>query len=206
MEHLIAALTFGLTAGLKPGPLGIYVLHQTLTRGNRAGFIACFAPFVSDGPIIAACFAVLARFKQFDMFIVLISFAGAAYLLWIALKLLTSDPVEARHRETPSSLFTAVKINLLNPAPYIFWATVGGVYLVRGNLAEAAIFIVVFLTTLAVTKFAMAYSIKRLGRRFDNRIQVFVLKLLSVLLILFAASLVFDAIELLDTTGLKASS
>jgi len=194
MEHLIAALTFGLTAGLKPGALSIYVLHQTLRHGNRAGFIACLAPFVSDGPIIVACFLILSRLKQFDLFVVLISLAGAAYLIWIALKLLLSELEQPRLRETPSSLFTAVKINLLNPAPYIFWATVGGAYLVRGSRVDAVIFITVFLATLSLTKFTMAYVIKTLGDRFDSRVQVYVLRLLSLLLILFASSLAIDAI------------
>ncbi len=67
MELIIAALTLGMTAGLKPGPLGIYVIHQTLLHGARSGLLASFAPFVSDGPIILGSFLLVNTFKQYDI-------------------------------------------------------------------------------------------------------------------------------------------
>jgi hypothetical protein len=51
-EFFFAALSFGLAAGLKPGPLGIIVIQQTLSKGLRAGVRASLAPLITDGPII----------------------------------------------------------------------------------------------------------------------------------------------------------
>jgi threonine/homoserine/homoserine lactone efflux protein len=36
----------------------------------------------------------------------------------------------------------AMKINFLNPAPYMFWLTIGSSYILMGSELEAAIFIV----------------------------------------------------------------
>ncbi len=193
MEIIIAALTLGITAGLKPGPLGIYVIHQTLLHGTRSGLLASFAPFVSDGPIILGSFMLVNSFKQFDMFITLISILGALYIAFIAVRLIIAKPFASQPSTTPSSFLTAVKINLLNPAPYIFWSTVGGTYLLQNDLANAAMFAILFLATLSITKFIMALSIKTLGDRFSDRLIAHVLKLLAVLLMFFALRLFISA-------------
>jgi threonine/homoserine/homoserine lactone efflux protein len=193
METIIAALTLGITAGLKPGPLGIYVIHQTLLHGTRSGLLASFAPFASDGPIILGSFLLVNSFKQFDIFITLISVLGALYIAYIAIRIITSNPVTQQPASAPSSFITAVKINLLNPAPYLFWSTVGGAYLLQNDLMDASVFAVLFLATLSTTKFIMAMSIKKLGDRFSDRLVSRLLKLLATLLMFYAIRLLFNA-------------
>ena len=127
LELLFAALTFGLTAGLKPGPLSIFVIHQTLSHGLRAGIIASLAPLASDGPIIIASYLIISSFKQFDLFIATLSIVGAIFLATIAIKLLVQNPEPDAESSSPASIVTAVRLNLLNPAPYMFWCTAGGV-------------------------------------------------------------------------------
>jgi threonine/homoserine/homoserine lactone efflux protein len=193
MELIIAALTFGITAGLKPGPLGIYVIHQTLLHGARSGLLASFAPFVSDGPIILGSFLLINSFKQFDILITVISVLGALYIAWIAIRLLVATPATQQPTSAPSSFLTAVKINLLNPAPYIFWSTVGGTYLLQNDLPGATLFAFLFLATLAITKFIMALSINMLGSRFSDRYVSWTLRILALLLMFFAVRLLLTA-------------
>ena len=193
MEIMIAAVTLGITAGLKPGPLSIYVIHQTLLHGARSGLLASLAPFVSDGPIILGSFLLVNSFKHFDLFITIISLLGALYIAFIAVRLLISTPLTQQPGAAPSSFLTAVKINLLNPAPYLFWSTVGGTYLVQNDLADATVFAVMFLATLGMTKFIMAISIKKLGDRFSERLISHLLKALAILLLFFAIRLLLNA-------------
>jgi threonine/homoserine/homoserine lactone efflux protein len=47
MYFVLAALTFGVVAGIKPGPLGVYVIHQTMSKGLYSGFLASLAPIVT---------------------------------------------------------------------------------------------------------------------------------------------------------------
>lgn len=198
-ELTLAAFVLGLTGGLKPGPLSVYVIHITLTRGGRAGFLASFAPFVSDGPIILLSMALVSQGRQFDYFISALSFAGATYLAYLGVKiLLSSNRLDYSARDTPATFKTAVKLNLMNPYPYLFWGTVGGAYLVRGTATEAVVFIAVMLGTLAITKFSMAIVIKLLGDRFDARVYTLLLKLLAVMLIGFAIKLTLDGYDLLQ--------
>jgi threonine/homoserine/homoserine lactone efflux protein len=198
MELIIAALTFGITAGLKPGPLGIYVIHQTLLHGTRSGLLASFAPFVSDGPIILGSFLLINSFRQFDTFITVISVLGALYIASIAIRLLIATPLTQPTTTAPSSFLTAVKINLLNPAPYIFWSTVGGTYLLQNSLPDAALFALLFLATLSITKFTMALSIKMLGNRFSSRYVFWTLKALALLLMFFAVRLLLTTFSALS--------
>jgi threonine/homoserine/homoserine lactone efflux protein len=170
------------------------VIHQTLLHGARSGLLASFAPFVSDGPIIMGSFLLVNSFKQFDIFITLISILGALYIAFIAIMLIFASPVTQQPVTAPSSFLTAVKINLLNPAPYIFWSTVGGTYLLQNNLADAAMFATLFLATLSITKFIMALSIKTLGDRFSDRYIAYVLKILALLLMFFALRLLIGAL------------
>ena len=45
-EFFFSALSFGLAASIKPGPLGIVVIQQTLSRGLPAGVRASLAPLI----------------------------------------------------------------------------------------------------------------------------------------------------------------
>ena len=192
MEYVIAAFIFGLSGGLKPGALSVFVIHETLQRGDRAGLLASFAPFVSDGPIILVMLFIISNASHLQYFAVFISSAGALYLAWIAFSIWRGIDHSAGNRQTPTTFFTAVKINLLNPAPYMFWSTVGGAYLIRGTPLESGVFIVVMLTTLALSKFGVAKSIAVLGARSEKRVQDLILKILALLLLVFAARLLYQ--------------
>ena len=195
IELLLAALTFGLTAGLKPGPLSIFVIHQTLSHGVRTGFIASLAPFVSDGPIIAASYLLVSYLGRFEIYLALISVIGALFLATIALRLLMQQQHLPEDGVSPSSFITAVKINLLNPAPYIFWGTVGGAYMAQNSLSFSVIFVVVFLASLSFSKTMLAASIHALGKHFNQRGYDFLLKSLAIILLIFAAKLLMGTFE-----------
>ena len=124
-EFFFAALSFGLAAGLKPGPLGVVVIQQTLSKGLPAGVRASLAPLVTDGPIIIAALWLLTQFKSIDLFAAVLGFLGGLYLVWLAIKILKARNISLTEKlNFKNSLFTAVKVNLLNPGPYIFWFTV----------------------------------------------------------------------------------
>ena len=195
IELLLAALTFGLTAGLKPGPLSIFVIHQTLSHGVRTGFIASLAPFVSDGPIIAASYLLVSYFGRFEIYLAVISMIGAVFLAAIALRMWLQNQQLPEDSSSPSSFFTAVKINLLNPAPYIFWGTVGGAYMAQNTLTFSLVFVLVFLASLSLSKTALAASIHALGKRFSQRAYDYLLKSLAIFLLAFSAKLLMGAFE-----------
>ncbi len=197
MFFAITALTLGLAAGLKPGPLGVYVIHQTMSRGNTHGFLASLAPIITDGPIIALALCLTLQLEDLHQIIGLISLTGSLYLLLTAYKILKS-PNNINLIGTinkSSSLTTAIKINFLNPAPYIFWLTIGSSYLLMGTNIDAAIFIICALLSLCLTKFCVAILVKQLGNRFNSKTYALFLKALALPLIVFSIQLFITGIN-----------
>ena len=185
-EYVLSAFVFGLTAGFKPGPLGIVVIQQTLTHGLKYGIRASLAPIITDGPIIFSALAILTQFKDIELFVGILSFIGGSYLLWLSLKILKLKEINvSKSLGTPTSLATAIKVNLLSPNPYVFWFTVGGTYLARGNQAESVAFVVVAIGTLVLAKMVVAWVASNFRELLDSQAYLWVMRVLGGLLSIF---------------------
>ena len=197
-EYIFSAFIFGLTAGFKPGPLGIVVIQQTLTHGLKYGIMASLAPIITDGPIILASFFILTQFKDIALFIGILSFLGGLYLLWLSLKILKLKEINiSKSLENPTSLATAIKVNLLSPNPYLFWFTVGGAYLARGNQAESIVFVTVAIGTLVLSKMVLAWVASNFREFLDSRVYLWVMRMLGGLLSLFGFLLLHQSYTVL---------
>lgn len=182
-EYVISAFIFGLTAGFKPGPLGIVVIQETLEHGLRHGLKACLAPIITDGPIIIAALVVLTQFSDKTPFIGILSLVGGLYLLWLSLKIIRIKEINISNiLSKPKSLETAIKVNLLSPNPYIFWFTVGGTYLALGSQSQSAAFIVVSIGTLVASKMITAWIAAYFRELLNSKVYVWVMRFLGLLL------------------------
>lgn len=182
-EYIISALIFGLTAGLKPGPLGIVVIQQTLEHGLKSGIRASLAPIITDGPIILAALVLLTQFKDISLFIGLLSLVGGLYLLWIALKIFKIQEINiSKSLGKPKPLSTAIKVSLLSPNPYLFWFTVGGTYLAQGTTAESISFVVVSIGSLVFAKMAVAWVTSNFRELLDSKAYLWIMRFLGLLL------------------------
>jgi hypothetical protein len=120
----LSALSFGLASGLKPGPLGVLVIQQTLSRGLPAGVRTSLAPLITDGPIIIAALWLLSQFKTIDLFVAALSLVGGAYLLWLSAKMLRINSISlSAQLRSGSSLVTALPCSAIRqscdiPGPY----------------------------------------------------------------------------------------
>ena len=196
-EFFLSALSFGLAAGLKPGPLGVIVIQQALSRGLLAGVRASLAPLITDGPIIIAALWFLWQFKSIDLFAAALSLAGGVYLLWLSSKMFRINEISlAGKLESQSSLATAVKVNLLNPSPYLFWFTVGGNYIIRGSTAEGLVFVVTAIGTLIASKVAVAVLAVHFFPSLESRGYLLTMKLLAATLVWFGLVSIVRAAEL----------
>ena len=185
-EFFFSALSFGLAAGLKPGPLGIVVIQQTLSRGLPGGVRASLAPLVTDGPIIIAALWFLSQFKSVTLFAAALSLVGGLYLLWLSRTMFLVENISILSKlGSSSSLGTAVKVNLLNPGPYLFWFTVGGSYIVRGTTAESVVFVVTAIGTLIASKIAVALLAANFLPSLEGRAYLATMKVLAALLGIF---------------------
>jgi len=185
-EFFFAALAFGLAAGLKPGPLGVVVIQQTLSHGLPGGLKASMAPLITDGPIIIAALWLLSQFKSIDLFAAGLSLVSGLYLLWLAQKMLRVQSISVTSKlGAEASLLTAVKVNFLNPGPYLFWFTVGGSYIVRGTTTQSTVFVVTSIGALIAAKVAVALLAARFLPSLESRGYLVTLKALAAVMAVF---------------------
>jgi threonine/homoserine/homoserine lactone efflux protein len=196
-EFFFAAISFGLAAGLKPRPLGIIVIQQTLSKGLPAGVRASLAPLITDGPIIIAALWLLTQFKSIDLFVAALGLLGGLYLVWLAIKILRLKQMSlAGKRESQASLLTAVKVNLLSPSSYLFWFTVGGSYIMRGSSLECSIFVVTAIGTLIASKILVALLAARFFSSLEGRGYLLAMRLLAGTLLWFSLMSMIKAAQL----------
>jgi len=197
-EYILSALIFGLTAGFKPGPLGIVVIQQTLAHGLKYGIRASLAPIITDAPIIFVALIILTQFKDIDLFIAILSFLGGFYLLWLSLKIAKLKEINiSKSLGKPTSLATAIKVNFLSPNPYLFWFTVGGAYIARGTQTESIVFVVVAIGTLVLSKMVVAWVASNFRELLDSQAYLWVMRLLGGLLSIFGVLLLYQGYSLI---------
>lgn len=200
---LSAAVVYGLTGGLAPGPLLTLVISQTLRYGAREGIRTALAPLVTDGPIIALLLIFLDRLAAIRPLLGAIAVAGVVYLLVLAWESWRAPrPAVAEDSgPAPRSILRGALVNFLNPSPYLFWLTAGTPMLVKswriGPLAAAG-FIVLFFVCLVGSKIALASVLARSREHVIGRWYTPVMRGLALLLVVFAGIVARDAWRLLS--------
>ena len=169
MTELITAFTFGLGAGVAPGPLQTYVVTSTLQRGFGAGWRVAMGPLLTDTPIIVLSVAVLSSVP--DAMLNGLAVAGGLVLILLGLWELRSRDAAASEHETTAGradLMRGAVVNLLNPHPWIFWLGAGAPLVVsawRSSPALAAGVLALFYGLLVGLKVLTAWLVARGGRR-----------------------------------------
>ncbi|MET0010728.1 MAG: LysE family transporter [Candidatus Thiodiazotropha sp. 6PLUC4] len=190
-EHVISALIFGLTAGLKPGPLALVVIQQSLAHGFRSGLKASLAPLITDGPIILFTLLIMTRMDHYYRLLGVISFIGGVFLLYLAFNTISSKSlINSSVMIKERSLSTAIKINLLSPYPYLFWLTVGGSYIASGSQTAATAFVLISIGTLVASKILLAWIASHFSALLQSQTYFWLIRLLGVLLGIFGIFLI----------------
>lgn len=207
MLFLIArGITLGFTAGVLPGPLQTYLINTTLLLGWRKSLIIILAPLIMDGPLIVL---VLFFFRQFPPELLrALQIAGGLFVLWLAWGAwqqvragVSIGPgedgaVDSTQRQI---MARAVLMNVLSPAPYVFWTTVNGPLLIQGlqqSVWHGLAFLVSFYGTFLLIMSLIVLLFDRL-RRLDERVTRAVLLITVVVLVFFGLSLLAQGLGLI---------
>lgn len=114
-----------LALNITPGPDMTFVLAQATHRGTRAGIAAALGiGFGTLFHMTLAAFGLAALFAAFPIAFDVVRYAGAAYLVWIAIGMIRNPPhLSAQPDE--SSVTTAFRqgivTNIFNPKVAIFF-------------------------------------------------------------------------------------
>ncbi len=135
LAYLIWGAGYGFAAAVQPGPFQAYLVALAARSGWRRALPAALAPLVSDGPIIVLVLLALSRLPPW--WLQVLRFAGGAYVLYLAqgawrawrdFPSVRPDSASSRR----SGVLRAALVNLLNPAPYLYWGLVTGPLLIEG--------------------------------------------------------------------------
>lgn len=200
-EVIIPAIILGFSGGMAPGPLMTVVIGQTLKHGLKEGIKVAVAPFLTDFPIIAATLIILAQFSNIDKFLGLISLAGAGYLIYLAYESFRIKGfVVDLEKVKPQSIRKGIITNVLNPAPYLFYFTIGGAIILKYIKTEtylSILFILFFLSSVVLTKIIIAFITERSRNFLKSGIYLWVNRVLGVLLLFYALKFLIEGVGFL---------
>jgi len=135
LTYLLFGITYALAAAIQPGPFQAFIISKTLEDGWKKTIPAALAPVLSDGPIIVLVLFILnnvpAEMLRF------LQIGGGFLLLYLAYSSFKSfmnfDKVKKPEGSKKyNTLFKAVLVNALNPAPYIGWSLIMGPMFIKG--------------------------------------------------------------------------
>ena len=200
VPFLGAGILLGLSAGFSPGPLMTLVITQTLRHGIREGVKVAAAPLVTDLPIILAATFMLNRLANYQSILGVISLAGGLFVFFLAWESFRTEEIDTEAADPAAlSLGKGIMVNLLSPYPYLFWLTVGAPMIVKGwteSPLRAGAFVAAFMACLVGAKVFIAVAAGRSRRLLGGKAYRYIMKLLGLLLLVFAILLLKEGLRL----------
>ena len=190
LRYFIFGITYAFAAAVQPGPLQTYIISQTLKKGWRSTLPAAFAPVISDIPILTLVLFLLSTMP--DSFIVILRIGGGLFLLYLGFRAFKSwkefDEDQTISNESgQQTLFNAVFVNILNPAPYLGWSLIMGPLFLEGwRLApiNGIAMIIGFYLTMILT-LAGIIILFGFARKFGPKVSKLLIGLSSIVLFVF---------------------
>lgn len=116
---------------LIPGPNTLFVLKNSVSFGIRVGYLAAIGVFIGDATLILLSYAGVATLIQTNPILFsIVRWLGAAYLLWIGLKILyntysnSQTPSVKIKTNTGRSVFKrSILLSVTNPKAIIFYVS-----------------------------------------------------------------------------------
>ena len=204
LGFLALGTLLGLAGGCAPGPLLALVVSETLQHGTKAGAKVALAPLLTDLPIVVVTLLLVARLSHFDLILGGISIFGSAVVAWFGYQCVR--PRGATIDANPAdrqALRKGILANALSPHPYLFWFTVGAPTVVQAHqhsTLAAVILVGSFYLMLVGSKLVLAIVTGTSRAFLTSRTYRHSMRVLGVLLGLFALRLLYDGLRLLGLT------
>ncbi len=144
------AFIMGFAVASLPGPILVLIASETLRKGPVSGILTLTAPLLVDALVILPAVLFLqVPLVQGSGWGVL-GLIGAALLVWLGLQSMGGNgeqtgggpkptkPTWAWRRREIHSFLKGILAHLTNPYPYIYWGTVGVIF-VRQGMEEGGV-------------------------------------------------------------------
>jgi threonine/homoserine/homoserine lactone efflux protein len=192
---------FGLTAGISPGPLLTLVISETLRHNKTEGVKIAIAPLITDIPIVLLTIFILSRMLNSDIVLGIISILGGIFIAYLGYDSIKSKGIEIDIQNLKlKSIRKGIIVNILSPHPYIFWLMVGAPITIKAyqaNPAAAFAFIIAFYVMLVGSKISIALIVDRSRTFLRNKVFIWTLRILGLVLLIFAILLIKEGMSYL---------
>jgi threonine/homoserine/homoserine lactone efflux protein len=199
--YLFTGVILGLSAGFSPGPLLALVLSETMNHGKKAGALVAMAPILTDLPIILLSLFLIDTLSSSDPAFGILSLVGGFYLIWLARENFQIKEFRIRTTGQGKSLQKGILVNFLNPAPYLFWMSVGAPLVVRGwdtDPVRPVLFFAGFYLCLVGSKILIAILTGIYRARIKDKTYRIINRVLGCILVLLAGKFIYDGINYLS--------
>lgn len=195
LDIAVTAGGLGMVNALSPGPLLALTLGNSLRDGWKAGIAISAAAVVATLPIIAVALPMHAAVRNPGPLRTAVCIAGALCLGWRALQNARAPLHAAAGSRT--GFWQGLTITLLNPFPFVFWATAGipMAFQLGGDHLGAACFVAAFLVALAGCTLAIAVAVELVAPHIAGRPAQVVKFLLSLAFTAYAVKLLTFAFQ-----------
>jgi len=197
--YLIFGITYAFAAAIQPGPFQTFIISKTLENGWKRTLPAAFAPVLSDGPIIILVLLILNNIPP--AFLKYLQIGGGLFLLYLAYDSFKSflnfhKLKKPEENKASSTLFKAVLVNVLNPAPYIGWSLIMGPMFIKGYheaTFNGIVLIASFYTTIVICQMGIILLFG-LARNLGPKITRITLGIASIGLAAFGVYLLWQGV------------
>lgn len=128
LELLLAFFLATAVFAYLPGPAMLYTAAQTIARGRRSGWMAALGIHLGGyAHVAAAALGLAVLFAAVPTLYTVVRIVGAAYLIWLGIRLVRSpDPAATAASAIPSrsarrAFWQSVTVELLNPKTALFY-------------------------------------------------------------------------------------
>jgi len=198
ITYLTMGAVFGLTAGISPGPLLTLVISETLRHNKTEGVKIAVAPLITDIPIVLLTIFILSKMASSDIVLGIISILGGIFIAYLGYDSIKSRGIEIEIQNLkPKSIRKGIIVNILSPHPYIFWLMVGAPITVKAYQANpfaAFAFIIAFYVLLVGSKISIALVVDRSRAFLKNKIFIWTLRILGLVLMILAILLIKEGL------------
>lgn len=143
--HWVTFLSAAVLLNLSPGPESAFILGQTLRNGRRQGFAAMFGTWTGGGlHVVMAAVGLSAILAASALAFSIVKWLGAAYLIWLGVKMLISREDSPASDEAPNNknsypvYWQGVLIAALNPKVAVFFLAFLPQFVVEGAGSSGA--------------------------------------------------------------------
>lgn len=205
IEAILFGLSLGTANGITPGPLWTLTVSQSLKYGFKEGMKVGFAPILSDAPIITLSLLLWNKIARFDIALAVISFIGAGFLLYLCYENFKVKPdIHTEPVSRSGSLKKGIITNYLNPAPYLFWMTVGAPKVItywQSQPVGAVLFFAMFYLTFVGAEIIIAFLAFKSVQWLKGRVYRIMIRVIGAVLGLFGLKFIFDGLRYLGVFG-----